>query len=57
MIHDMQPEDIVGEFREVTLDLYGGIRRKVLYEKAALLSRERLPDEQDEHYLNEKFHK
>ncbi len=31
MLHDMRPEDIVGEFREKTLDLYGGYRRAVLY--------------------------
>ncbi|MGR9115063.1 MAG: PAS domain-containing protein [Gammaproteobacteria bacterium] len=31
MIEDMHPENIIGEFKEVTLDLYGGIRRKVLF--------------------------
>jgi aerotaxis receptor len=31
MIRDMQPEDIVGDYKEVTLDLYGSIRRKILY--------------------------
>lgn len=31
MIHDMKPEDIAGDFKKVVLDLYGGIRRKVLY--------------------------
>jgi len=31
MLNDMQPEDIVGEYQEVTLELYGGISRKVLY--------------------------
>ena len=31
MIYDMKPEDIVGEFKEVTLDLYNSISRKVLY--------------------------
>lgn len=31
MIHDMKPEDIVGDYKEVTLDLYGGIRRRILY--------------------------
>lgn len=31
MIHDMQPEDIVGDYKTVTLDLYGGITRKILY--------------------------
>jgi len=31
MISDMNPEDIVGEFKEVTLNLYNSISRKVLY--------------------------
>lgn len=31
MIHDMKPEDIVGDYKEVVLDLYGGIRRRILY--------------------------
>ena len=31
MIYDMRPEDIVGEYKEVVLVLYGGIRRRVLY--------------------------
>lgn len=31
MILDMKPEDIVGDYKEVTLTLYGGITRKVLY--------------------------
>jgi len=31
MIYDMKPEHIIGEYQEVTLDLYGGIRRKILY--------------------------
>lgn len=31
MLHDMNPEDIAGEFKEVTLQLYHGISRKVLY--------------------------
>ncbi|NOQ17130.1 MAG: PAS domain-containing protein [Methyloprofundus sp.] len=31
MLHDMKPEDILGEYQEVTLDLYGGISRKILY--------------------------
>lgn len=31
MIYDMKPEQIVGEYQEVTLDLYGGIRRLILY--------------------------
>jgi len=31
MLHDMKPEDIVGEYQEKTLDLYGGYRRVVLY--------------------------
>lgn len=31
MISDMQPEYIVGDYKECTLDLYGGIRRKIFY--------------------------
>lgn len=31
MISDMKPEDIVGEFKEVSLDLYNSISRKILY--------------------------
>lgn len=31
MLHDMKPEDIVGDYKEITLDLYGGMRRLVLY--------------------------
>jgi aerotaxis receptor len=31
MIDDMKPEQIVGDYKEVTLDLYGGIRRTILY--------------------------
>lgn len=31
MLTDMQPENIIGDYKEATLDLYGGIRRKVLY--------------------------
>ncbi|MDD2759153.1 MAG: PAS domain-containing protein [Methylomonas sp.] len=31
MIADMSAEDIVGDYQEVTLQLYGGITRKVLY--------------------------
>lgn len=31
MINDMNPEDIVGEFKEVSLDLYDSISRKILY--------------------------
>lgn len=30
MISDMKPEDIVGEYKEVLLNLYGDIQRKVL---------------------------
>jgi PAS domain S-box-containing protein len=30
MLHDMQPEYIVGDFKEVTLNLYGNMTRKVL---------------------------
>lgn len=31
MIHDMKPEDIVGDYQETILHLYGGITRVVLY--------------------------
>ncbi|MGR9107483.1 MAG: PAS domain-containing protein [Gammaproteobacteria bacterium] len=31
MIDDMKPEDIIGEFKEATLQLYNSIRRKILY--------------------------
>lgn len=31
MLHDMKPEDIAGEFKEITLELYGGISRVILY--------------------------
>ncbi|EIC28656.1 MULTISPECIES: PAS domain-containing protein [Methylomicrobium] len=31
MINDMNPRDIVGEFRETVLNLYGGMQRKVFY--------------------------
>lgn len=31
MIHDMKPEDIVGDYKMAILDLYGNIRRVVLY--------------------------
>ncbi len=31
MLSDMSPADIVGEFKQKTLDLYGGFRRLVLY--------------------------
>lgn len=30
-MRDMKPEDIVGDYKEVALDLYGGLRRVVLY--------------------------
>jgi PAS domain S-box-containing protein len=30
MLNNMQPEDIIGDFKEVILDLYGGAKRKVL---------------------------
>jgi len=33
MISDMKPEDIVGEYQEVTLALYKSIKRKILYTK------------------------
>jgi len=31
MIHDMKAEDIVGAYKEITLELYGGLRRVILY--------------------------
>lgn len=31
MIFDMQPEDIVGEYKEVVLNLYKSINRRILY--------------------------
>ena len=31
MIHDMKPEDVQGEYKEVTLQLYGSIARRILY--------------------------
>jgi len=31
MIYDMKPEHIIGDYKEVTLDLYGGMRRICLY--------------------------
>jgi PAS domain S-box-containing protein len=31
MIQDMKPEDIVGEYQETTLNLYGGFSRKIYY--------------------------
>jgi len=31
MIVDMKAEDIAGDYKEITLTLYGGITRKVLY--------------------------
>ena len=31
MISNMKPEDIVGEYKEVTLDLYKSISRRILY--------------------------
>ena len=31
MIADMQAKDIVGDFQEVSLQLYGSIKRKILY--------------------------
>lgn len=33
MLLDMKPEDITGDFKEVTLKLYHGISRKILYTK------------------------
>jgi hypothetical protein len=31
MLHDMKPEDIVGDYQEVTLNLFGNMTRKILY--------------------------
>ncbi len=31
MLKDMQPEDIIGEYKEAVLNLYGGMKRKVLF--------------------------
>ncbi len=31
MIQDMKPEDIVGDYKEVTLNLYKSIKRRILY--------------------------
>ncbi len=31
MIHDMKPEDITGDYQEVTLTLYGNLTRKIYY--------------------------
>lgn len=31
MLYDMKPEDITGDYKEVTLNLYGGMKRRVLY--------------------------
>lgn len=31
MIHDMNPADIIGTYKEVTLNLYGSVCRRVLY--------------------------
>ena len=31
MIHDMRPEDIVGEYKKAILDLYGNILRVIYY--------------------------
>src|SRR5574343_526834 len=31
MIADMKAEDIVGDYQEVSLQLYGSIKRKILY--------------------------
>lgn len=30
MLHDMNPEEVVGDFEEVTLTLFGGLKRKIL---------------------------
>ena len=31
MIKDMKPEDVVGDYQEITLDLFNDISRKILY--------------------------
>ena len=31
MIYDMKPNDIVGDYKEITLTLYGSISRRILY--------------------------
>jgi len=31
MLHDMKPEDIVGDYQEITLNLFGNITRRILY--------------------------
>lgn len=31
MIHDMKPEDIIGNYKEITLDLFNSISRLILY--------------------------
>ncbi|MDD4907152.1 MAG: PAS domain-containing protein [Methylobacter tundripaludum] len=31
MLHDMKPEDIAGDYQEVTLNLFGNMTRKILY--------------------------
>jgi len=31
MLYDMKPEDIAGDYKEVTLNLYGGMKRRILY--------------------------
>jgi len=31
MIQDMKPEDIMGNYQEITLSLYGGLSRKIYY--------------------------
>ena len=31
MIHDMKPEDIIGDYKEISLSLYNNIRRVILY--------------------------
>jgi len=31
MLHDMKPEDIVGDYKGITLNLFGNIPRKILY--------------------------
>jgi len=31
MLHDMKPEDIVGDYQEITLSLFGNMTRRILY--------------------------
>ena len=31
MLHDMKPEDIVGDYQDITLSLFGNMTRRILY--------------------------